>query len=83
MEGKQRCGPIIQIQKEMLIEFVKKHENLQSGKFTQEFSFKKAQCLWEEITGQLNSIPQGATKDWKHWRKASSFKTLIPTFIRC
>lgn len=28
-----------------------------------------AQNEWQEIADILNSIPAGATKDWRHWRK--------------
>lgn len=52
----------------MLIELLKKHKKLISGKFTQDFTFKDAEEQWRQIAEVLNSIP-GAAKDWKNWRK--------------
>lgn len=70
-ENKIRAGPINGTQKDILVEFMKQHEDLQSGKFTREFTFKKAQNLWNEIAEQLNAVPGGARKEWKMWRKVS------------
>ncbi|XP_011858776.1 PREDICTED: uncharacterized protein LOC105556303 [Vollenhovia emeryi] len=47
---------------------MRKHPELQSGKFSATFTFKHTQKLWEEITTELHQIP-GAVKDWKQWRK--------------
>lgn len=64
-----RNAPINKLQKEMLVEYMEKNTQLQSGAFNQNFTFKKAHMLWEEITEILNSIAGGANKDWKQWRK--------------
>ncbi|KAJ8965418.1 hypothetical protein NQ314_004171 [Rhamnusium bicolor] len=55
-------------QKTYLIQYVEEHRELQSGKLSQQFTFKKAQCLWKELANILNSMP-GARKDWEKWRK--------------
>ncbi|XP_031334650.1 uncharacterized protein LOC116164596 [Photinus pyralis] len=56
-------------QKKMLIEYLKKHPQLVSGKFTSTFTYKNAESQWQEISNILNSIPGGSTKNWKSWRK--------------
>lgn len=56
-------------QKNILIDFMKNHENLQSGKFSNNFTYRKAQQLWQEVTIMLNSVAGGASKDWKKWRR--------------
>ncbi|XP_050516176.1 uncharacterized protein LOC126891040 [Diabrotica virgifera virgifera] len=48
---------------------MEQHEELRRGQFTATFTYKKAQQLWEEITTNLNSVPNGQAKDWKKWRK--------------
>lgn len=55
-------------QKKMLVEYLKKHPELLSGKFTNTFTLKDAVRKWQEITEILNSVP-GARKEWKSWRK--------------
>ncbi|CAG9762659.1 unnamed protein product [Ceutorhynchus assimilis] len=67
--NKIRAAPINGIQKDILVEFMQQHEDLQSAKFTKEFTFKKAQHLWNEIALKLNAVPGGAHKEWKMWRK--------------
>ncbi|KAJ8926656.1 hypothetical protein NQ314_020958 [Rhamnusium bicolor] len=57
-------------QKTYLIQYVEEHRELQSGKLSQQFTFKKAQCLWKELANILNSMP-GARKDWEKWRKGT------------
>lgn len=64
---------ITEVQKETMIEYLKKNEKLVNGKFSNEFSFKDAEEKWKELAGILNSIP-GARKDWKNWRKVSLLK---------
>lgn len=79
-----RLAPINGIQKDMLIEFMQQHENLQSGRFSKDFTFKKAQGLWQEISLRLNAVPNGAKKEWKQWRKVSTiipFSLLVGTYI--
>ncbi|KAK9711825.1 Myb/SANT-like DNA-binding domain [Popillia japonica] len=66
---KQRSATIKNAQKEAPLEFVQQHPNLQSGRFTKDFTFKKGQQLWELISEILNSMLEGAVKDWRHWRK--------------
>ncbi|CAH0563094.1 unnamed protein product [Brassicogethes aeneus] len=66
---KKRKAPLIQVQKDMLIEFMACNPQLESGKFTSQFTFKKAQQLCEKISGQVNAVARGANKDWRQWRK--------------
>lgn len=54
-------------QKKIILEFIKKHPNLASGKFSNNFTQKEAQRLWQELSVILNSC--GTEKDWKSWRK--------------
>ncbi|XP_066585425.1 uncharacterized protein [Prorops nasuta] len=56
-------------QKKLLVDFMEKHPELQSGKFSKEFTHTKARNLWEEIAALLNQIP-GANKPWDKWRKS-------------
>lgn len=71
MDIKKRIAPANEAQKKLLIHFMKGHEELATGKFTNEFSQRKGQDLWEEVTLLLNSCVGGAQKDWKHWRRVS------------
>lgn len=64
------------IQKTILTEFLKNNPDLQTGKFSKTFTFKKAQGLWEEITSTLNSVPNGAKKDWRQWRKVNMISNI-------
>lgn len=48
---------------------MKNHEQLAKGKFSNVFTFKRAQSEWEEVTNILNSVPNGSNKEWKQWRK--------------
>lgn len=66
MEKKASITPI---QKDLMVSFLKEHPDLQTGRFSTTFSFKTAQALWEELSVNLNSVPNGAQKDWRHWRK--------------
>lgn len=59
-------------QKALLTNFLKENAELAQGKFTSTFTFKKARELWQEVTNILNSVPNGAKKDWKQWRKVCS-----------
>lgn len=68
--AKKRATPLIQKQKEILTEFLQNHENLRTGKFTNEFTKKRARELWEEVTGSLNAIG-GSKKTWEQWRKVN------------
>lgn len=62
---------LCETQKKVLVNFMNDHEELRSGKFTSKFTYKTAQILWETISDTLNSIPNGASKDWKKWRKVN------------
>lgn len=55
-------------QKIVLIEYVKKHPNLISGKQKQNFTNKDAQAGWQNIADILNAMP-GANKSWCKWKK--------------
>lgn len=52
--------------------FLKLDPQLLSGKFSATFTFKTAQKRWETIADTLNAMP-GAIKDWKKWRKVSTY----------
>lgn len=62
---------INQTQKELLLKFLKEHPELQTGRFSPECTFRRTQNLWEEISEILNSVPNGAEKNWRRWRKVS------------
>lgn len=66
----RKGGSISKQQKRALIECIEDHPDLKCGKFTKDFSYKKRQALWEEITSNLNSMPE-ANKNWEKWRKVS------------
>lgn len=70
-------------QKQMLCEFVESHPDLASGKFTKDFTKKKAESLWKEVGEALNGVP-GAVKEWKDWRKVRmTYKSLLfPIYIK-
>lgn len=59
---------------------MRKHPELQSGKFSAAFTFKHAQKLWERITDELHQIP-GAVKNWKQWRKVYTIMTGSLNFL--
>lgn len=69
-------------QKDILINFVQEHEDIQCGKFTATFTHKKMQVLWEQVTATLNSVPQGAIKDWRQWRKVISCFKISPKNVK-
>lgn len=60
----------------LLLEFMENHPELQSGKFSKDFTFKHAEILWCEVTAELHEVP-GAQKEWKKWRKVSTFLSLF------
>lgn len=47
---------------------MRKHPELQSGKFSATFTYKHAQKLWEKVTTELHEISDAQT-EWKQWRK--------------
>ncbi|KAG5876356.1 hypothetical protein JTB14_009041 [Gonioctena quinquepunctata] len=65
----KRTGNLSSAQKTELLEFLERNPALQKGKFSNDFTFKKAQGMWMEVSNTLNSLP-GAHKDWRQWRKA-------------
>lgn len=56
-------------QKQFLLEFVKQNPQLISGKFSVNFTQNDAKRQWEDAAKTLNSCGNGASKDWKSWRK--------------
>ncbi|KAF5276387.1 hypothetical protein FQR65_LT16354 [Abscondita terminalis] len=64
-----RTSNLNSVQKEIMCNFIRSRPDLQSGRFSNTFTFKDAQALWENLSSQLNSVPNGAVKDWRHWRK--------------
>lgn len=64
-----RTGQITQSQKVLLVKFIKSQPNLQSGKFSPNFTKKYAQKLWRDITAILNAVPGAPKKTWAQWRK--------------
>lgn len=71
MSDKLRKVYISTDQRTALLAFMEKEVELGSGKFTNTFTYKTAQKLWETIATELNSMPE-TTKTWLHWRKVSS-----------
>ncbi|KAG5879573.1 hypothetical protein JTB14_017550 [Gonioctena quinquepunctata] len=65
----KRTGNLSSAQKTELLEYLERNPALQKGKFSNDFTFKKAQGMWMEVSNTLNSLP-GAHKDWRQWRKA-------------
>ncbi|CAG9764633.1 unnamed protein product [Ceutorhynchus assimilis] len=68
MDNLKKGSSVTEDQKKLMLEFIKKNQKLISGKFSNEFTQKQSQSLWQELTTLLNSCP-GANKDWKAWRK--------------
>lgn len=66
-------------QKEVLVDFVYARPDMYKGKLTATYTNAIGIRLWKEVTGILNGIPGGATKDWKQWRKV--FFCLSGTFV--
>ncbi|CAH1106633.1 unnamed protein product [Psylliodes chrysocephalus] len=65
----QRGSRITEKQRETLVEFMCRHPELVSGKFTRTFTALVAQKLWKSLELELNSMP-GSKKDWRQWRKS-------------
>lgn len=72
--------PINSEQKAVLLQFMKDHYQLQTGKFSASFTCKVAEKLWREAADILNSIP-GAKKDWKAWRKVRLYGQCMSCFL--
>ncbi|KAG5877391.1 hypothetical protein JTB14_028002 [Gonioctena quinquepunctata] len=64
----KRTGNLSSAQKTELLEFLERNPALQIGKFSNDFTFKKAQGMWMEVSNTLNSLPV-THKDWRQWRK--------------
>lgn len=58
-------------QKVILVEFLEKHPELKSGKFSATFTKKISTKLWMEVATLLNSIPCASKKSHDQWRKVS------------
>lgn len=71
MSTRVRLGYVNAEQKEMLLEFMKQHPELRSGKFSATFTAKDAQKLWIALAEELHKISNAAIKEWKQWRKVS------------
>lgn len=78
--SQKRSGNISLSQKELMVEFIENNEKMKSGKFTNDFTFKTAQKLWEKLASILNAVP-GARKDWRQWRKVSLFLFLFASSL--
>uniref|UniRef100_A0A6P7F4N7 Regulatory protein zeste n=1 Tax=Diabrotica virgifera virgifera TaxID=50390 RepID=A0A6P7F4N7_DIAVI len=68
MDQKKRLLKVTEKQKKVLVEYIKTKPQLSSGRFTQDFSQKDSEQLWEDLTNTLNSMG-GAIKPWQSWRK--------------
>ncbi|CAG9772263.1 unnamed protein product [Ceutorhynchus assimilis] len=65
------CAPkktLTKEQKKVLVQFMEEHPELNSGKFSNEFTFKKAKEMWMDLANLLNAMP-GCCKEWTKWRK--------------
>jgi hypothetical protein len=51
------------------VEFIKKNPQIIASKFSNSFTQKNAEAEWKKITQNLNSVPNGAIKEWSQWRK--------------
>lgn len=60
-------------QKLALVEFLKEHPQLVSGKIDSSFRREDARRLWVTVTKIMHEIP-GARKNWAQWRKVSFIK---------
>ncbi|CAG9764637.1 unnamed protein product [Ceutorhynchus assimilis] len=56
-------------QKSNLVDFLKDHPQMYRGKFTPTYTHAHSKALWTELGNELNALPNGANKDWIHWRK--------------
>lgn len=84
MSNRVRSGYINAEQKEMMVEFMKEHPELRSGKFSAKFTTQNAQQLWMVLAQELHKIPNGAVKEWKQWRKVSrEIRMFIPLVVHC
>lgn len=61
-------------QKEILVEFLEKHPELKSGKFTSTFTAKISRRLWTDVSILLNAVPCGAVKSYDQWKKVRYFE---------
>jgi len=66
-------------QKEAIVYFIKQHPELNKGKFTQNFTKKHSQALWQELAKHLHTLV-GAVKTPQQWRKVS-FIDIYPEYL--
>ncbi|CAG9771560.1 unnamed protein product [Ceutorhynchus assimilis] len=66
--NKKSSGFVTKKQKELLVEFMNKHPDLLSRKFSNSFTWKDSRMLWEKAAAILNAVP-GSVKNWEQWRK--------------
>uniref|UniRef100_A0A6P7FZH8 Regulatory protein zeste n=1 Tax=Diabrotica virgifera virgifera TaxID=50390 RepID=A0A6P7FZH8_DIAVI len=73
MDQKKRLLKVTEKQKKVLVEYIKTKPQLSSGRFTQDFSQKDSEQLWEDFTNTLNSMG-GAIKPigFKCWQDIRS-----------
>lgn len=64
-----KCKQLSPKQKETLVDFVYARPDMYKCKLTATYTKAISMALWKEVTCLLNAIPEGATKDWKQWRK--------------
>ncbi|KAJ1521975.1 hypothetical protein ONE63_002304 [Megalurothrips usitatus] len=69
-QGKKQGYKITQAQREMMLNFMRDHPCLSTGRFTAPDGAKRKQRLLEEMTGQLNACAMGATKSGEKWMKS-------------
>lgn len=56
--SEKRTGNISSEQRAILIEFLNKHPELVSAKFSSTLSYRNGQKLWCEVTDILNALPR-------------------------
>lgn len=71
---KSKSAAITPKQKEIMVEFIKNRTHMYSGKLSSTYTKQSMVNNWLELTNLLNSVPLGATKDWKQWRKVRLLK---------
>ena len=63
-------------QKKILVEFLEKHPELKSGKFSATFTKKLSTRLWMDVSTILNAVPCAANKTHDQWKKVGFFVNL-------
>lgn len=62
-------------QKNLMVQFIQEHPEMQNTTFSPNFSWNDARRLWETVSNLLNAVEGGAHKNWKQWRKVNHFCT--------